>query len=895
MEPSLETRTILHTADATTRQAERLFQLAVESAPHAILMWDADCRILLANPETEKLFGYSRRELLGEPVEILLSGDAWSACSPALPSALTTRELRGRHKDGSRFPVEIVLNPIQTGEGDWVVATVVDLTERKRAEASLRESEERFRAIFSHAGVGLAQARLDGVLDFVNDRLCRMLGYSQSELLGKNVLEITHPDDRHLCTGVISRLLTGELSSPSIEKRYLCKDGSSAWIRLFPSLVRDPDGLPKYLIALVEDISARVNAERALRDSEMRLTLAQGAAPIGVWDWDLRNNAVTVSGAYMSLYGLPDDHPPLEYKDWLERLHPDDRESLQAQVSDALERTHCWDSEFRVRWPDGSVHWLLGRGSVFLDEGGRPIRMAGANLDITERKRSEEALRESEERFRNLADSAPVLIWLADTAGQVTFFNRQALLFTGCPMEGLAGNNWTALLHAGDLERVRATFALTVDAREGWQCELRLRRADGAYRWMLCTAIPRWSGLQYTGHIGIMVDITEFKRNQEQVQATQKLESLGVLAGGIAHDFNNLLGSILAAAELAAEEFPAGSPASVGIESIRAVAVRAAEIVRQLMEYAGQETAAVEPVDLSRLVGEMLELLKVSISKHATLEVDLTPNLPAVRGSAAQIRQLALNLITNASEALGESDGTIAISTSWVRLGARSRVQGAPSLPPGKYVRLEVKDSGCGMTAEVQARMFEPFFTTKFTGRGLGLAAVQGIVRRHDGSVHVTSVPGGGTRFEIYLPAAGQPGRTVPLEKPASPAEAAASHGTVLIVEDEEPLRLAVSKMLRRQGFSVFEARDGTAAIDVFRRLQDQIDVILLDMTIPGRSSRDVVDEARRIRPDVKVILTTAYSREATASFEAFGVRGFIRKPYQVSDLVRLLRDTLAG
>ena len=229
MEPSLETRTILHTADATTaRQADRLFQLAVESAPHAILMWDAERRILLANPANRKICSATAgASCSASPWKFCCRVDAWSACSPGVPSAVTTRELGGRRKDGSRFPVEIVLNPIQTGEGDWVVATVVDITERKRAEASLRESEERFRAIFSHAGVGLAQARLDGVLDFVNDRLCRMLGYSQSELLGKNVLDITHPDDRHLCTEVMSRLLTGELSSPSIEKRYLCKDGSA--------------------------------------------------------------------------------------------------------------------------------------------------------------------------------------------------------------------------------------------------------------------------------------------------------------------------------------------------------------------------------------------------------------------------------------------------------------------------------------------------------------------------------------------------------------------------------------------------------------------------------------------------------------------------------------------
>ncbi len=877
--------------NATSRQSERLFELAVESAPHAVLVWDADCRILLVNPRTERLFGYSPHELLGQPVGILLPD---AALPRSEQTALTTRELCGRRKDGTRFPVEVSLNPIETAEGNWAVSSLVDITERNRAEASLRESEERFRLVISQAGVGLARSRLDGALDFVNDRFCQMLGYPEHELLAKNILDITHADDKPVCTAVMGRLLSGEISSCSVKKRYLAKDGTAIWVRLFASLARDANGLPNYFLGLIEDISDRVQVEHALQDSELRLMLAQGAAPLGVWDWDLRTDALTNSGGYMSLYGLPADHPPLAYAEWLERIHPEDRDRMQAMVAEALDRTHCWDTEFRVLWPDGSVHWLLGRGSVFLDEAGQPARMAGANLDITERKRSEEALRESEERFRNLADSAPVLIWLADPAGQVTFFNRQGLLFTGCTMDCLAGSGWIERVHACDQDQVRGAFASIIDAREGWQFEFRLRRADGVFRWMLCTAIPRWSGSRYTGHIGIMVDLTEFKRDQDQVQATQKLESLGVLAGGIAHDFNNLLGSILAGVELVAAELPPGSPASAGIASIRAVAVRAAEIVRQLMEYAGQENAAVEPVDLSRLVGEMLELLKVSISKHARLEIDLADNLPAVMASAAQIRQVAMNLITNASEALGESDGVITVSTSWVRLGPRPGPQGEPGLPPGVYVRLEVRDSGCGMTSDVQARIFEPFFTTKFTGRGLGLAAVQGIVRRHGGGVNVVSAPGGGTRFEIFLPAAGPPARAVPAERPSLSAQGTANRGTILMVEDEEPLRLAVGKMLRRQGVSVVEARDGTVAIDLFRLHHKVIDVILLDMTIPGRPSRDVITEARRIRPDVKVILTTAYSREAAASFEFFGVRGFIRKPYHVADLMRLLNDTLS-
>ena len=302
---------------------------------------------------------------------------------------------------------------------------------------------------------------------------------------------------------------------------------------------------------------------------------------------------------------------------------------------------------------------------------------------------------------------------------------------------------------------------------------------------------------------------------QEEALARQKLESLGVLAGGIAHDFNNLLGSIVANSELVLSELPDGSPASEGVESIKNVAGRAAEIVRQMMAYAGQEDTVFEPVDLSGLLHEMLEFLKVSISKRATLNVTLPEKLPAVRANAAQLRQVVMNLITNASEALGEQEGVISVTVTQVQSGPSDS---APNLSRGDYVRLEVSDTGCGMTEEIQSKIFDPFFTTKFAGRGMGLAAVKGIVRSHGGAINVVSAPGQGSRFEILLPCSSEPAREGHDKAVSSAAgEVASFAGTVLVVEDEDTLRLAVSKMLRRKGFTVIEAADGKAGVDLFR------------------------------------------------------------------------------
>jgi CheY-like chemotaxis protein len=325
-------------------------------------------------------------------------------------------------------------------------------------------------------------------------------------------------------------------------------------------------------------------------------------------------------------------------------------------------------------------------------------------------------------------------------------------------------------------------------------------------------------------------------------------------------------------------------PGFAEIRSIKAVALRASEIVRELMIYSGQENAILEPVDISRLVDEMLQLLKVSVSKRAVLTTDLGQNLPTIRANAPQIRQVVMNLITNASQAIGERDGMIHVTTERV------------TLPEGDHVRLAVADTGCGMTEETQARVYDPFFTTKVAGRGLGLAAVRGIVRAHGGAIKLTSQPGKGTTFEILLPGSGQPPKQDIMSQTRSSAEqGSGATRTVLMVEDEEVLRLSVSKMLRKKGFSVIEAGDGYSALDLFRAHKNRIDVILLDMTIPGASSREVIVEAGKIRPDIRIVLTSAYSRSmAVSSLDAPQIKGFVRKPFQIDELVQLLRATLS-
>jgi two-component system, cell cycle sensor histidine kinase and response regulator CckA len=616
-----------------------------------------------------------------------------------------------------------------------------------------------------------------------------------------------------------------------------------------------------------------------MKASDELYRLIVEAIPEGVWV--VNSNGSTIFSNRRMAEILGRDVESMSEQSCFDCVFPDEL----ADARRHFERSLAGDPvpfDFRLRRADGSPIWVGISSMPMFDGSGAPVGLLGLFTDISQRKQAEAALRESEERFRNMADTAPVMIWVTDPDQLATFFNRRWLEFRGRTTEEELGFGWTTGVHPEDAETCLAIYRSAFETRSGFQTEKRLLRADGEYRSLLCTGVPRFkdSG-EFVGYVGCSVDITELRRTQEQALEAQKLESLGVLARGIAHDFNNLLGSILANSELALADLNGASPAREGIAEIQAVAIRASEIVRELMAYAGQENAVFEPVDLSELVGEMLELLKISISKRATLKIDLSRDAPVVRANKAQMRQVVMNLITNASEALGEHEGIISLTVGQLRSGGDS----------GDYLRLEVGDTGCGMTEEMQARIFDPFFTTKFAGRGLGLAAVQGVIRSHGGTINVASAPSRGSRFEILLRCNGQPAegkRRMTASHVIEKAERFAV--TVLVVEDEDTLRRAVCKMLRREGASVIEAADGRTGADLFLARAPEIDVVLLDMTLPGMSGQEVLGEIRRIQPGAKVIVTSAYSQDwARTTIDSSEPWLYIRKPYRFEELMGLL------
>jgi two-component system cell cycle sensor histidine kinase/response regulator CckA len=661
---------------------------------------------------------------------------------------------------------------------------------------------------------------------------------------------------------------------------------------------------------------------------------------------------------------------------------------------------------------------LLADERVLADLEAAQDRAWRANQEVAEGRQAEATLRESEERFRTMADRAPVLIWVAGTDKLCTFFNKPWLEFRGRSMEQELGNGWTDGVHPEDLERCLSAYFSAFDARRNFQMEYRLQRADGDYRWVLDNGTPLYRDGEFAGFIGSCIDvtgqklieerlrasevrlletqrlakigswehdiaadrmewsgekfrffglaegtplnasvllsyvhpedrerfsdaerkvgsssmpvdvefrivrpdgevrllhsvmaairnergalvrmagatqdITDIRRAQEEEFARQKLETVGTLANGIAHDFNNLLGGVMAQADLALAKLATGSPPEEELTVIREVAVRGSEIVRQLMLYAGQKSADVELVDVTEVVREMMGLLQVSVSKHASLETDLGQGLPSVRANVAQLSQIIMNLVTNASDALNDRDGKIRVTTRRVAVTAAS----SEGLADGDYVQVEVSDTGRGMSKETQAKVFEPFFSTKSAGRGLGLAVVHGIVGRLGGTIRVASEPGNGSVFQVILPCVQGGGAVAGVRPRCKGTLESSSTGTILVVEDEDALRQAGSTMLRRAGFSVIETADGSAALEAIRKQEAHIDALLLDISLPGVPSHEVLAEARLLRPEMKVIATSAYTEERASSLLRMPVDRFLQKPFRLADLVQMIRQTLAG
>jgi two-component system, cell cycle sensor histidine kinase and response regulator CckA len=516
-----------------------------------------------------------------------------------------------------------------------------------------------------------------------------------------------------------------------------------------------------------------------------------------------------------------------------------------------------------------------------------------------------EQLKHSDARFRSLVHNLSDAILITEPDGTITGDTPSFERMFGYPGGAVIGRNAMEFVHPDDIGAASKAFAETVSrTNPGIPTEFRGLAHDGTYVTLEALADNLIDDPGIRGIVITLRDVTERKRVEEQrrviearLQHTQKLESLAVLAGGVAHDFNNLLTGVLGHVSLALREMPSDAPTRRRLEQVRLAAQRASELTRQLLAYSGKGHFVVRPVQLSEIVEEMTRLLEVSISKECELHCLVGRDVPMFDADPSQMRQVVMNLILNASEAIGDRPGTITVRSGsvWCDQGCLPATDFDDVLAEGEYVYLDVEDNGCGMDADVRAKIFDPFFTTKLTGRGLGLAAVLGIVRGHRGAIQVQTEPGKGTRFRVLFPAMRRDSGEVAAGMRDAGELAAAVDATVLVIDDDDTVRELAASVLREAGFRVLLASGVKKGVEVFTRERDNVRAVVLGLMTPHAGQGDALQSLLSVRSDARVILTSGYAEpEIARELGPRHLAAFLRKPFSPAELVRAVQRAIA-
>jgi len=781
------------------------------------------------------------------------------------------------------------------------VATEIELrteiAERRQAEHGRRESEEQFHNSFEDSGVGMALISTEGRWLRVNRAVCRILDASRDDLIGFSVEALTHPDDASADREALRLLLAGECRTYTMEKRYIRPSGQIVWTLANVSLVPGPEGQPSHLIAAIQDITERKQVETALRESEERYRLLAQASKEAVWDWDLVTDRLIWDEGTGPLLDYQRSQLGDTASWWYQRIHPADRERVMASLDTTIaEGGGAWTEEYRFRRADGSFAVVRDRAHIARDATGAPVRVISANSGLSN-------AHQADRQLQQVLDALQVGVSVVDKQGRIVVANSSdRQLWGGGRDRGVQEvaehRGWWA--DTGEPVRPEEWGALrAVGGEFSADEEVLIETADGEQKTIRNSATPLLdeSG-EIVGAVSVSQDVTEARaaevtrsRLEEQVHRSQKMEAVGRLAGGIAHDFNNLLTGILSYSDLILHELRPADPIRADVEQIKDAGRRAANLTRQLLAFSRRQLLQPKVLSLNALVTELEPMLGRLAGPAVTIETELDPALGSVLVDPARLEQVLVNLVVNAREAMPEG-GRIRISS------ANSRDEAGPGqrgggVRPQEHVSLWVSDTGIGMDAATQSRIFEPFFTTKppGSGIGLGLSTAYGIVEQSGGNITVDSAPGEGATFGIHFPRYVGTETPEPVQPPA-----AAGKETLLLVEDEAPVRESVRRLLEWHGYTVIEARSGADALQIYEGDQEGIDLVLTDLIMPGMGGHELVERLRTRHPELRVLFMSGYADKAVTSNGA--VRkgtAYLEKPFSVELLMQRLREVLEG
>jgi two-component system cell cycle sensor histidine kinase/response regulator CckA len=843
------------------------------------------------NQTAEKMFGYSRLESLGRP------GTDWIALEDR--QKVTQHMLSGREasyqatalrKDGSRFPCEIQAR-MKEYQGRTIRTTALrDISLQTEAARKLRENEEKYRRIFENSVLGFFQSTREGRFISVNPAFAKMMRYDSPEDLIDSITDIAsqyyvNPEDRLHYQQVVQQ--EGKIENYEFQARR--KDGSQIWVSNSTRAYHTPDGQIRRYEGVVVDITQRKLAEQELRDLNETMDLAQEMAGIGYWRYDLETGKRIWSNKMFAVFGYESRPEPPGIEEFRHRWHPEDWNTYSKAFQAALTGTP-YNIEVRITFPDKQTHFIHTQGHPRLDDKGRIIGLYGTSQDITTQKRAHEALKENEEKFRALVENSPQGISLIGPDGRYKYVNPRFIEMFGYTLKDVpTGRHWFQKAYPD--ENLRATAKKQwIEGQQQAASGYALPRTfkvtckDGRVKDILFTPVTK----EHRDHFVICEDITDRRRLEQQLQQTQKLDAIGTLAGGIAHDFNNLLMGIQGRASLMDVELGPAHAQKEHLDAIEEYIRSATNLTRQLLGFSRGGKYEVKPVDLNELLlnsASMFQRTRKEIRIHNKTQ----PDPVVVEADKRQIEQVLLNIYINAWQAM-PAGGDLFLETKVVTLDAAAAE--AHQLENGRYARMTITDTGTGMPDNIRQRIFDPFFTTKHKSRGtgLGLASAYGIIKNHGGIITVYSETALGTTFNIYLPLS---------EKESdqdAPAESDMLMGseTILLVDDEKMILEVGAAMLVKLGYQVIAADGGEPAVAKLLQMGDQIDLVILDMIMPGMDGGTTFDRIRAQLPTMPVLLSSGYAMNgrATEILER-GCNGFIQKPFNLSELSKKVREVL--
>ena len=886
-------------AEQAQRESEERFHRLFDMESDAIVLAEVDSdRILDANPAALAMYGYGRDEMLALQTTNL-SAEPEATRQWVQKGTTGTAERVHRRKDGSAFPVEVSITHYTDAQGHHLFAEAIrDVTARKNADAQLRESEAKYRLLYSSMRDAYASVDMDGRLQDFNAAFAAMVGYSATELQGMSYELLTPPSWREMDGRVLREQVRVRGYSDVYERECRRKDGSVFPVELRAFLVRNADEQPIGMWAIVRDITERRRTVARIQQMQNLLNQVQSIAHMGGWEYDVATGNVMWTDEVYRILGVDEGFDRCNTDRVRALFVPESGERLRVAFASAVHEGESYDLELELRPANGRAHWVRAMGRPTRVEG-RTTRVIGNFMDISDRKRAEAALQESEARFRSLVEFAPETVFV-QAGGKFVYVNPAGLaLFGATRPDELLG---TALL-----DRIAPEFHAAVTDRIRFQAESKgpsplmdqeYLRLDGTRVPVETTAVEvHFLGQQ--AHMVFARDITarrraeaENARLREQFVHAQKMESVGRLAGGVAHDFNNLLMGIAGNAELCKDGLPADSALHTYLDEILDGAKRSAGITRQLLAFARKQAVAPIVFDLNDAVSSMLKLLRRLLGEDIELVWIPGPDRSTVKMDPSQLDQILANLTVNARDAI-RGVGRLTIETRMVTVDADTAKVNDGAVA-GRYVVLAVGDTGCGMDRETLEHIFEPFFTTKAPGEGtgLGLATVYGIVKQNEGFVTVESQPGRGTTFRIHLPL--ESSLTAEERQSKSDTPRPGGTETILLVEDEKAIRETMRVFLDTLGYKVLAADSPKVALAIAEAHQGPIDLLITDVVMPEMNGRELADHLVRMRPGLPALFMSGYTRDIVATRGALDQRvTCLTKPFSRDELARKVRQVL--